>query len=235
MAQLSTLNRHICSKFRAAQSTGAVLPTFISDRRGASTATASAATSAEEEVAYERKKLTLYRHLSRPGNWNESAVKVIKDWSREGKKLTKTNLEKAVEKLRKYGRYKHALEVSLIYLLKIIIFYYKIVIFIGVIDHMAQSIENVMKTETHPDVGRGLHCTTRTSSFSRCRLQHLFYQIHPGLLPSPSFFGTWDLCGADPSENVTVVDGLVIHPHCQWTKAPFTIWKYHYTRSVCLF
>lgn len=112
MAQLSTSIRHICSKFRAAQSTGAVLPAFISDRRGASTATASAATSAEEEVVYERKKLTLYRHLSRPGNWNESAVKVIKDWSREGKKLTKTNLEKAVEKLRKYGRYKHALEVS---------------------------------------------------------------------------------------------------------------------------
>lgn len=110
MAQLSTSIRSIYSKFRAAQSTGTVLQSLSSNRRRASTACV--ATPAEEVVGYERKKPTLYRNLSCLGNSNESAVKVIKDWVREGHKLKKTNLEKAIKKLRKYARYKHALEVS---------------------------------------------------------------------------------------------------------------------------
>lgn len=110
MAQLSTSIRSVCSKFRAAQSTGTVLQSFSSNTRGASTV--SAALSVEEVVVDERKKPTLFRNLTRLDNSNESAVKVIKDWVHEGHKLKKANVEKAIEKLRKYARYKHALEVS---------------------------------------------------------------------------------------------------------------------------
>ena len=115
MAQLSTSIRSICSKFRAAQSTGTVLQSFSSNRRGASTATA--ASSVEEVVVDKRKKPTLFRNLSRLNNSNDSAVKVIQNWMREGNKVKKANVEKAIEKLRKYARYNHALEVSLAYCL----------------------------------------------------------------------------------------------------------------------
>jgi hypothetical protein len=111
MAQLSTSIRSMCSKFRAAQSTGTILQS-LSSKRGV-TSTVSAATPAEVVVEDKRKKPTLFRNLSRLDRPDESAVKVIKDWMREGHKLKKANVEKSIERLRKYARYKHALEVSL--------------------------------------------------------------------------------------------------------------------------
>lgn len=41
-----------------------------------------------------------------------SAVVVLTEWSQEGKRLQKYQLNRIVRELRKYDRYKHALEVS---------------------------------------------------------------------------------------------------------------------------
>eukprot|EP00252_Welwitschia_mirabilis_P009991 TRINITY_DN23000_c0_g1_i1.p1 TRINITY_DN23000_c0_g1~~TRINITY_DN23000_c0_g1_i1.p1 ORF type:complete len:527 (+),score=100.23 TRINITY_DN23000_c0_g1_i1:227-1807(+) len=54
----------------------------------------------------------LYRRITDLGDQNESAVAVMKEWLREGRHLPKATVTKIIRRLRRYGRYKHALEVS---------------------------------------------------------------------------------------------------------------------------
>uniref|UniRef100_A0A0D6RA33 Pentacotripeptide-repeat region of PRORP domain-containing protein n=1 Tax=Araucaria cunninghamii TaxID=56994 RepID=A0A0D6RA33_ARACU len=55
---------------------------------------------------------SLYKRLSRLGDPNLSAVAVLQQWIDEGRKVKKWDLQGYVRQLRKYRRYKHALEVS---------------------------------------------------------------------------------------------------------------------------
>eukprot|EP01018_Ginkgo_biloba_P007810 Gb_14577 [translate_table: standard] len=55
---------------------------------------------------------TLYRRLSRLGNPRLSATSVLERWIQEGRKVKKWELQRIIKQLRRYRRYKHALENS---------------------------------------------------------------------------------------------------------------------------
>eukprot|EP01018_Ginkgo_biloba_P008859 Gb_20238 [translate_table: standard] len=55
---------------------------------------------------------SLYRRLSRLGSPQRSAIAVLDKWVDQGNRLKKVELERFIQELRKYRRYKHALEVS---------------------------------------------------------------------------------------------------------------------------
>eukprot|EP01018_Ginkgo_biloba_P007817 Gb_14212 [translate_table: standard] len=54
----------------------------------------------------------LYRRISRLGDPKHSAVTALEQWIREGRRPKKWQLKRIVKELRKYNRYKHALEIS---------------------------------------------------------------------------------------------------------------------------
>lgn len=55
---------------------------------------------------------SLYRRLSPMGDWSESMVPILNQWVQEGRDVNKPALQLIIKQLRRYKRYKHALEVS---------------------------------------------------------------------------------------------------------------------------
>lgn len=54
---------------------------------------------------------SLYRRLSPVGDWSESMVPILNQWVQEGRDVNKPALQLIIKQLRRYKRYKHALEV----------------------------------------------------------------------------------------------------------------------------
>lgn len=59
----------------------------------------------------EQQTTTLYRRISPVGNSNESIVPVLDKWIEEGRPVSQNELRTIVRELRRYGRFKHALQV----------------------------------------------------------------------------------------------------------------------------
>lgn len=76
-------------------------------------AEASAIPFASGAGAGEKGKDTLGRRLLKLIYPKRSAVVVLRKWAEEGKSIQKYQLSRVVRELRKYKRFKHALEVSL--------------------------------------------------------------------------------------------------------------------------
>lgn len=55
---------------------------------------------------------TLYGRISRSGNAELSIIPVLEKWFEEGKDVKQSELLRIIKQLRKYRRFKHALQVS---------------------------------------------------------------------------------------------------------------------------
>ncbi|KAL6988672.1 hypothetical protein U1Q18_014428 [Sarracenia purpurea var. burkii] len=56
---------------------------------------------------------SLYRRISPMGNPTVSVVPVLDQWAEEGRTVKKEQLQNIIKELRRYSRFKHALEVFL--------------------------------------------------------------------------------------------------------------------------
>jgi len=65
----------------------------------------------EEEQSSQGLPDGLYKRISRLGDTNRSAVEVLEGWIREGRGVKKAEIKRMVKELRKFYRYKHALEI----------------------------------------------------------------------------------------------------------------------------
>lgn len=65
----------------------------------------------EEEQYSQGSTVGLYKRISRLGDTKQSAVEVLEGWIREGRRVKKAEIKRMVKELRKFYRYKHALEI----------------------------------------------------------------------------------------------------------------------------
>ncbi|KAL1829436.1 hypothetical protein ACET3Z_007848 [Daucus carota] len=72
----------------------------------------SSTSASSSHTDYKKDVDSLYRRISPVGDWSESIVPILNHWIQEGRTVNKVQLQRIIRELRRYKRYKHALEVS---------------------------------------------------------------------------------------------------------------------------